>query len=206
MATEYNFFLTSTEVQKADTTKLKSKINEYDSYSFLTDYNSALINSSEKQINPSLQLTSRVTTKGKIKFCNTDYISVTNYHGKELVNKRASIITHPEMPKTIYNYVIQELKNGNDVIAPIRHLDKNGESFWLNTQFNPNKGSNLKLAYSTKAVPTSNIALNKVKKIYNILFLIEKNVNLNQAQKYFEGMLEMEYANYEGLLLDIFGQ
>jgi len=204
MATEYNFFLTSTEVQKTGTSKPVIKINEYDDYSFLTDYDSALINSLEKQINPSLQVVSRVTTKGKLKFCNTDYISVTNYKGKELVNKRTSIITHPEMPKTIYNYIIQELKKDNDVAAPIRHLDKNGKSFWLNTQFNPNKGSNLKLAYSTKAVPTSETAVNKIKEIYNTLFLIEKNVNQDQAQKYFEGMLEMEYANYDGFLLEIF--
>ncbi len=205
MATDYNFFLTATEVQDKSTIKSKKSIASYKGFSFLLDYKSCTINAKEKQINLNLQMVSRVTTNGKIKFCNSDYIAATKYNGKELVNTKPSITTHPEMPKTIFKHVIKELNNGKDVIAITRHLDKNGQSFWLNTHFKPNNNeNNLKIAYATKAVPTSKNALQKIKKIYNALFLIEKNVSEDYAQKYFNGMLEMEYANYEGLLLEVF--
>jgi hypothetical protein len=192
----------------------KSKnTSEYNEFSFLTDYNTQPVESNEILIHPRLQLVSRVTTKGKIKFCNTDYVTVTGRSEKEVLKNKVTITTHPQMPKTIFNYVISELSKGNEIIAVVNHLDKYGNSYWLNTHFKPNYTSKLSLAYTTKSKPSSRETIQKIKKIYNTLyrienrksnFLVENEANKEIANKYFNGLIEMEYGNYEGFVIHAF--
>lgn len=198
---------------KQNLSKPTKKVTEYSEFSFLTDYRTGTIESKEILIHPRLQIASRVTTKGKIKFCNSDYIMVTGRNEKEILRNKVSITIHPQMPKTIFNYVISELKKGEEVIAVINHLDKYGNSYWLSTEFIPNNSNNFSLAFSTKSKPTSKNAIEKVRKIYNALyrienrnseFLVEDQSNKKIADKYFDGLIEMEYGNYEGFIIDTF--
>ncbi|HIE45578.1 MAG TPA: hypothetical protein EYG80_00145 [Flavobacteriaceae bacterium] len=173
-------------------------------FSFLTDYESALLNSKTTYLSPSLQLNSRITTKGKIKFCNTDFCKAINVNSKEIQNKKITSTFHPEMPKVILNYVKENLLENKDALAIVKHIDSNGETIWLNSHFSPNTSNKLNIACSIKSNASSKISVEKIEKIYNTIFLLENHVSYDIANKYFEGLLEMEYGNYEGFLIDAF--
>ena len=194
------------QLQLVSIREKKGQLNrkEYQPFSFLTDYQSKEVNSKENFLTPGLELKNRITTKGKIKFCTNDFITSCKYSKKELTNQSVSKITHPEMPKTVFKSVINELAKGNETIAIVRHIDKLGNSFWMNTHYIPNKGDNLNIAFSTKSIPTSRKTYDKVNKIYNTLFLLEKHADKDLADKYFNGLIEMEYGNYDGFTLDAF--
>ncbi len=204
MATANNFFLTETEVQKTNKSVFVNKtIENHSIYAFLTNYKTTPVNSQNKKISLNLQLVSRVSTKGKIKFCNADYTSATTYSQNELLNKPFIKTIHPEMPKTIMNHIIERLEKGQDAIAIVKHLDKNNNTYWLNMLYKPNMGNNHTIAFSVKAIPSSKNAIQKINKIYKTILSLE-NSNRDFAQKYFTGLLEMEYGNYDGLMIYAF--
>jgi len=175
---------------------------EYSEFSFLIDYNSKELHSPEFIVTPKTQIVNRITTNGKIKFCNEDFSKTTGFNKKDILN--INQIVHPTMPKTIFNHVIKKLDKNEEVIALVKHIDKKGNQFWLNTLFSPNNSSNLTIAYSTKATATTKKTIDKISKIYNTVFLLEKHVNPNLAKKYFDGLIEMEYGTYEGFIIDAF--
>ncbi|HIP37209.1 MAG TPA: PAS domain S-box protein, partial [Crocinitomix sp.] len=160
----------------------KSKVlKSVELFSFLTDYKSTLLNSKTTYLNPSLQLTSRITTKGKIKFCNTDFCKVVNLNSKEVQNKKITSTFHPEMPKVILNYVKASLLKNEDALAIVKHIDSNGEMFWLNSHFSPNTSNKLNIACSIKSNASSKISVEKIEKIYNTIFLLENHVSYDIA-------------------------
>ncbi len=186
------------------TTKKDHSKEIFDLFSFLTDFNSKSINSKTKNLNNSFELVSRITTKGKIKFCNTDFCKATNETSKKLQNKKITSIFHPEMPKTILNKVKNELTQNTFSLAVIKGIDKDGNSIWLNTHFSANTSNKLNIACNLKAKPSSKETINKIEAIYNTIFLLENHVSQDIATKYFDGLLEMEYGNYEGFLINAF--
>jgi len=183
----------------------RKSTKENSMFSFLTNFNSALINSPTITINPSLQLISRITTKGKIKFCNADFCTATKANTSEIQNTQISNTFHPEMPKVILDVIKKNLDLNIDALAVIKHIDSTGNTIWLNSHFSPNVSSNkLNIACYIKSNPSSKSAINKVEKIYNTIFLLENHVSYDIAKKYFEGLLEMEYGNYEGFIISLF--
>ncbi len=180
------------------------KNNDSSLFSFLTNFNSALINSPNAVLNPSLQLISRITTKGKIKFCNADFCTATKTKANKIQNTPISQVFHPEMPKVILDVIKESLENNTDALAIIKHIDSEGKTIWLNSHFTPNTSNKLNIACYIKSNPSSKSAINKVEKIYNTIFLLENHVSYAIAKKYFEGLLEMEYGNYEGFIISTF--
>ncbi|MEE9349071.1 MAG: hypothetical protein V3U80_03425 [Flavobacteriaceae bacterium] len=186
---------------ETSTVKKKGSINKLNGeFSFLTDYKSKELLSSEVIIHPAIQTLSRVSTNGKIKFCNSEFIKTSGLTKKNAYNKSI----HPMMPKTIFNYVVKNLELKKEVIAIVKQIDKSGNLFWMNVHFIPNKTDNYSLAFTTKSNPTSQKVIKQISKIYNTVFLLEKHVDKTIALNYFEGLLEMEYGNYEGFLINFF--
>ena len=181
-----------------------SKEQNSNTFSFLTDFNASLINSKTNFLDFSLQLKSRITTKGKIKFCNTDFCDATKTNPKQIQNTKLTNLFHPEMPKVILEYVSNNLETGVDAFAIIKHIDNNGKTIWLNSHFSPNQSNNFNIAFTINANPTSQETIKKIEHIYNTIFLLENHVSYEIAKKYFEGLLEMEYGNYEGFMINAF--
>lgn len=176
----------------------------YKLFSFLTDYNAAIVNSSLKILDPSLQLVCRVSTKGKIKFSNKHFSEATSFSSKELVNAKISSIFHYEMPKVVLEKIMSNLENNIESVAVLKCIDKKGETIWLNACFTPNDSRKLNMACSMKLNPSSKATIKKINHIYETIFLLENHVNNDVAEKYFKGLLEMEYGNYEGFMINAF--
>jgi len=195
--------ITSVVNQKVSKQALINK-NDKSLFSFLTDYKSTIINSSTSILQPSLQLKSRISTKGKIKFCNSDFCHATKTNSNTILDKHITSVFHPEMPKVILNIVKEKLENKEEALAIIKQIDSSGKTIWLNSQFSPNSTNKLNIACHLKSNPSSKSTINKIDKIYNTIFLLENHVSYSIAKKYFEGLLEMEYGNYEGFIINAF--
>lgn len=196
-------------IEKQNTkTKLLVKnkeLTQHTPFSFLTDYKQTLINNDTVVcLQSNLVLSSRITTKGKIKFCNTDFCSAVQSTSKKIQNEYISSFYHPEMPKVIFEHIKESLEKNNNAIGIIKQIDKNGNTNWLNTYFLSNLSGKLNIACNIKATPSSTKTIERIAKIYNTVFLLENNVSYDIAKKYFEGLLEMEYGNYEGFIISIF--
>jgi len=182
----------------------KKSVNPYGIFSFLTEYKSYINNNVTKTLPLGLQLTSKITTKGKVRMCNSEFYKSLGYIHKEVIRQDFSKIIHPEMPKVIMEVVQNDLKNGEDSLAIVKQIDKEGNTIWVNSLFSPNDSTNLTIACFVKSNPTSLNAISKIEKIYRTIFLLENYSGYDIAKKYFEGLIELEYGNYEGFIIDAF--
>ena len=182
----------------------KKSVAKDSRFSFLTDFTSTTTHSKTLILTPNLQLVSRITTKGKIKFCNTDFVKVIKTSSKIIQNKKITNYFHPEMPKVILNIIKNRLDNNKHALGIIKQKDIDGNIIWLNSLFSTNTSNNLNIACQIKSNPSSEETINKIEKIYNTIHLLENHVSYDIAQKYFDGLLEMEYGNYEGFLINAF--
>lgn len=182
----------------------KEDDNKYDLFTFLTNFKGFSLRSKTIFLDPSLQLTGKLTTKGKFKVCNTNFYKAINCSHSDVKEQSINTIFHPEMPKVILDVVKSELQKGNKALAIIKEIDNDGHTVWVNSQFTRNTSGKLNIACQYKGVPTSKKTIEKINRIYKTLFLLENHSGYEIAKKYFNGMLEMEYGNYEGFLIDAF--
>ena len=194
---------TNTQIKNKKVLKRESE-KPLDLFSFLTNYKPATLNNKTATLPTHLLLNSRITSKGNIKFCNTDFCTAHQTQSAEIQNKPLASIFHPEMPKTILNYIKTNLQSNTESIAILKQIDNNGKTIWLNSLISPNTTNKLNIACQIKATPSSQKTIEKIQKIYNTIFLLENHDSPDIANKYFEGLLEMEYGNYEGLMIELF--
>lgn len=171
-------------------------------YAFLTNFKSARIDSKRNNLDFSLHLKGRITTKGKIKFCNADFCTVTKIKAKEIQNKELTATFHPEMPKVILDIVKNKLEKNQDALVILKQIDSTGKTIWLNTHLRPDNSAKLNIACHLSANATSDKTIQIIEKIYDTVFLLENHVSYDIAKKYFDGLLEMEYGNYDGFIIN----
>lgn len=179
-------------------------VNSLEKFSFLTEFSSYSNNTTTKMLGLGLQLTCKITTKGKVRMCNSNFYKALGYIHKEVIKQSFTNTFHPEMPKVILEVVQGELQKGTDSLAIIKQIDKEGNTIWVNSHFSPDTSNRFAIACSVKSNPTSLKAISKIEKIYRTIFLLENHSGYAIAKKYFDGLIEVEYGNYEGFIIDVF--
>jgi len=154
----------------------------------------------EKKLENSKDLFCRISTKNKIKFCNTDFIKTSGYPENNLLNMDYDNLIHPLMPKVIKILIKHRLNNHKNISAITKNLDKDGLYFWTISDYKVNTlENNLNIAFSVRSKAISKETTQKIEKLYTTLLKIEENIGLVSASKYLLGFLEekgMSFSNY----------
>jgi PAS domain S-box-containing protein len=76
-------------------------------------------------------IVSKSDEEGNITYVNPIFMKISGYTQGELYDKPHSILRHPDMPKAIFGYLWKTLKEGDDVIAFVKNLCKDGSFYWV---------------------------------------------------------------------------
>lgn len=68
---------------------------------------------------------------GDILYANPIFFKLAGYTKAELIEQPHSIIRHPDMPKIIFKFLWNNLKEGNRVKAFVKNLSKDGGFYWV---------------------------------------------------------------------------
>ena len=68
---------------------------------------------------------------GVIKYVSTAFCDISGYQRFELVNKKNSIVRHPDTPISIYKDLWETIKKGKSWSGEIKNRKKDGTSYWL---------------------------------------------------------------------------
>jgi PAS domain S-box-containing protein len=68
---------------------------------------------------------------GDITYANQIFFKLAGYTQGELLYKPHSIIRHPDMPKIVFKFLWDNLKEGKDVKAFVKNLSKDGGFYWV---------------------------------------------------------------------------
>lgn len=79
--------------------------------------------------------------EGIIKEVNDSFLNITKYTKEELIGKEYNFLIHPEFLDK-YTNVLEEISITNYWKGELRHLDKNGDEFWLEITIYPKKDNN----------------------------------------------------------------
>ncbi len=153
----------------------------------------------EKLVPINVKAICRVSTKGSIKFCNTEFIKNSEFFEKDLVNTSINVIEHPEMPEIISLVIQNNLEQGRGIVAIVKNKTKFGKFFWTVSKYTPNTTGNFKIAYQIESTGISEFAKTEITKLYTTLYRIEQKIDVVTASKYLIGFLEekgMSYSTY----------
>lgn len=150
-------------------------------------------------IDPKKMIISRTDLKGVIEYANSDFIDISGYSLKELLNAPHNIVRHPDMPAVIFKLMWKRLKGGQDIYAVVKNKTKDGNYYWVTTKFdiirNPvdNKITGY-VAYRQAADPK---LVSEISKFYDQLLFIEKSNGIEDSEKYFISFLIHKKMTYE---------
>ena len=87
---------------------------------------------------PSDQTLISVTdVKGRITYCNTNFISVSGYNEDELLGQPHNLVRHPDMPVEAFADFWRDLKAGRPWVGYVKNRCKNGDYYWVEAYATP---------------------------------------------------------------------
>jgi PAS domain S-box-containing protein len=85
----------------------------------------------EREVSSIDLIVSKSDKEGNITYVNPIFMKISGYTQGELYDKPHSILRHPDMPKVIFKYLWDNLEVGNDVVAYVKNLCKDGSYYWV---------------------------------------------------------------------------
>lgn len=155
----------------------------------------------EIELDPKKYIISSTDIKGHITDVNDYFVEISGYQRDELMGKPHSIIRHPDMPKIVFKLMWQRLQNGQDILALVKNLAKDGRYYWIFTSFEPMKNNDMEVVgfqAHRKSAPKHTVET--VADIYAKVLEVEKKDGVDASEKFLNDYLqergeEITFAN-----------
>jgi len=159
------------------------------------------------ELNPKKYIVSKTDAKGVIEYGNDYFVEISGYSENELIGQPHSIIRHPDMPKIAFKLMWDRIKEGKNFMAVVKNLAKNGDHYWVVTEFEPKKdtitGEIISHTAFRKAAPQK--AIDTMEPIYAELLKIEKEHGMEGSEKYLRGFLDENHTTYDDFVNELVG-
>lgn len=151
------------------------------------------------KIDPHVLIVSRTDKHGIIDYINRDFSNISGYSSEELMGRPHNIIRHPDMPGVIFKLMWERLKNNKDIFAVVKNLAKNGDYYWVTTQFEIRKHpyENRVVGYVAHRRGADDHLVKEISKLYSELLAIEKSKGLEASEHYLNDYLESKKMSYD---------
>lgn len=167
-------------------------------------YNPAPIDR-EIKVNPSLVLMIKTNKDGIIEYINHSFSEICGYEEFEIIGESMDLLRHPDMPKVIYNMLLERFASKEPIRILNKALAKDGRYFWLISDFETkvDKDAN-PIAHYSHSFAAPSYAVHKVDSLYKILSNIEmKSGSVETSKKYLIGFLEERNMTYDQFIEEL---
>ncbi|WP_421868388.1 PAS domain-containing protein [Motiliproteus sp.] len=153
-------------------------------------------------------IVSKTDTKGKITYANRVFMQIAGYPEDQLLGIQHNIIRHPDMPRGVFKYIWDELKQGHEVFGYVKNLTSDGSYYWVfaNITCDYNDSGELVGYYSVRRRPSQN-AIDTIVPVYKKMLEIERASRTSEACEkslaYLVSVLEELGVGYEELILSL---
>lgn len=161
----------------------------------------------EIKLDPKRYIVSKTDAKGIIEYGNDYFVEISGYKESELIGQPHNIVRHPDMPKVAFKLMWERISKGENFVAIVKNMAKDGRYYWVFTEFEPKVDalSNAITGYTAfrKAAPQK--AIDAVAPIYKKLLEIEEKGGVEASEKYLKGFLEEKKMTYDEFVNDLVG-
>jgi len=135
-------------------------------------------------------IVSKADAEGNITYVNPIFIKISGYTQASLLEKPHSILRHPDMPKVIFKYLWENIKEGRDVVAYVKNLCADGSYYWVlaTVKMAKNPDGSFRNYMSTRRA-ISDGAKETISKLYADLLAIEKSQGVEASEEAFKKYL-----------------
>ncbi len=145
----------------------------------------------EIELKNNVYIESDTDLKGIITYVNDYFAEISRYSSEELIGQPHSIVRHPDMPKILFKILWDRLHNGENLIAAIKNMAKDGRYYWVFTDFEPIKDDDDKTTgYRASRKKISKHVTDTLDPIYKKLTAIEKEGGMQESEKYLNNFLK----------------
>ncbi len=147
---------------------------------------------------------SKTDAKGKITYCNEIFMDMSAMTEKELLGKPHSIVRHPDMPKTIFRLLWEQIQGRKEIFAYVKNLSKDGSSYWVYANITPSYDDkdNVIGYYSVRIKPKES-ALETIKPLYQKLLQLESSSGIDAATKHLHTLLNEKGVSYDEFVITL---
>ncbi|WP_172201185.1 PAS domain-containing protein [Campylobacter sp. RM16188] len=155
-------------------------------------------NSKERQVSSDAFLVSKTDTKGKITYCNMPFAEIVGAKSSELIGKPHNIVRHPDMPRVIFKFLWEYIKNKKEIFAYVKNRSFDGSFYWVfaNVTASIDERDNIIGFYSVRRKPNPK-ALEVIIPLYKDLLNAEKSGGMDASLKLFEQILKKKNTTYD---------
>jgi PAS domain S-box-containing protein len=141
-------------------------------------------------------IVSKSDVEGNITYVNPIFIKISGYSQASLLEQPHAILRHPDMPKVIFKYLWENIKEGRDVVAYVKNLCADGGYYWVlaTVKMAKNPDGSFRNYMSTRKVVTAN-AKNQISILYKDWLTIEKSEGDEASQEAFNNFLKNNNLN-----------
>jgi PAS domain S-box-containing protein len=144
-------------------------------------------------------IVSRTDIAGNIEYANRDFCKISGYKSEELIYQPHSIIRHPDMPAVIFKLMWERLGENKDIFAVVKNLAKNGDYYWVTTQFEIRKhpSTGRVVGYVAHRRGADEHLVQEISKLYAELLKVEKAEGIEASEKYLMDVLKLKGMSYD---------
>ncbi|GLQ05686.1 PAS domain-containing protein [Sneathiella chinensis] len=121
-------------------------------------------------------IVSKTDLTGKITYANKTFLDISGFDEAEVLGVQHNAIRHPDMPRCIFKFLWDTLKERKEVFAYVNNLGKTGDNYWVLAHVTPSiaeDGSVLGYHSNRRAV-NKTLIKNVVQPLYAQLLATEK--------------------------------
>ena len=143
-------------------------------------------------------IVSKTDAQGKIIYVNEYFTEVSGYMEYELVGSPHSIIRHPDMPKAVFHLLWHYIQQGRNISAVVKNLTKNGDYYWVVTDFEirRNNTTNAITQYVAFRHSVPRRVIEEIEPLYAKMLAIEETEGMQASVDFLVALLEEKQMDY----------
>lgn len=149
-------------------------------------------------------ITSKTDLKGNIIYANNDFLKYAGYKVDELLYKSHNIVRHEEMPKTVFKYLWDYMREGKKIFAYVKNKTKDNNYYWVfaNVSASFDTNGNIINYYSVRRAPNRK-SLSIIEEVYKILLEKEQKSGINAGVSALMDIVSSYKMTYNELIFNL---
>ena len=162
----------------------------------------------EVPVNSKKEILSETDPAGKTTYANAYFVELSGYPEEELMGKPHNIVRHPDMPKTVFKLLWDNLRAGRAYKAIVKNRRKDGKYYWVYSEYKPLYNDMKKIrGYRSHRWPVPKKALEEVETLYKKLLDLEETKSQKEAEMFLELKLHNDgYQDYAAFVEAVYDQ
>lgn len=114
-------------------------------------------------------LISITDVKGRITYCNANFVEVSGFELSELLGQPHNIVRHPEMPEEAFRDLWDSIQSGQPWTALVKNRRKNGDYYWVRANVTPVRDGEKTTGFLSVRTRASDDEIAEAERLYGVM-------------------------------------